>query len=183
MNKALDLQGDAAEAAQQFLAEALKESESAHNRFMLSYRMRFYLAVTLKGIALFGGLAVATLDISQVVLGVVISAAVLFDQLFSNHKKMMAEAIAADAIDRTIRKVKDNYNDQVLDVVQANSSGDAAIAHELLFKLARQSAKTIRDELNRIKIAVAEVNIQYLSSLNIDQPATTSLPRAAGGEN
>jgi hypothetical protein len=176
---AANLKGNAAEAAQQFLDEAMKEAKEAQNSYEQYARLRYYLAVLLKGIALFGGLAVATLNVNKVALGIIISAAVLLDQLFSNHKRMMTETVAGAAIARTIRKVQNNYNDQVLDVIKANQKGDAAAAYELLLALARISAKTIRDEMDRIKTAVAEANIQFLSSLNLDQPVKTVLPHAS----
>jgi hypothetical protein len=173
-----NLKGDAAEKAQEFLDEAIKEAKEAEKGYVLRSRWRYYVAVALKGIALFGGLAVATLDINKVALGIVISAAVLLDQLFSNHKRMMTESVAGEAVARTIRKVQNNYNDQVLDVIKENQEGNKAVAYELLLGLARISARTVREEMDRIKEHVALANIQFLSSLNLDQPATTPLPHA-----
>jgi phosphomevalonate kinase len=124
-------------------------------------------------------LAVATLNFNKVALGIIISAAVLLDQLFSNYKRMMTATVAGAAVARTIRKVQNNYNDQVLDVIKKNQQGNAAAASDLLLELARLSSKTVRDEMDRIKTAVSEANIQFLSSLNMDQPATTVLPHAS----
>jgi hypothetical protein len=170
------MKGDAAEQAQHFLDEAMTEAKNTQRSYERYASWRYYLAVGLKAIALFGGLAVATLNIDKVVLGIVISAAVLFDQLFSNHKRMMTETVAANAVQRTIRRVQNTYNDQVLDVIEANRKGQSDDAYALLLALARMSARTVRDELDRIKTAVAEANIQFLSSLNLDQPSNTSMP-------
>jgi len=174
-----NLKGSAADAAQKFLEEAMNDAKADKTKYERKSNVRYYIAVVLKGIALFGGLAVATLKGNQVVLGIIISVAVAIDQLFSNHKRMMTETAAADAIDRTIRKVENNYNDQVLDVINANEANDSAKARTLLIDLARMSAKTMRDELDRVKIAVANANLEFLSSLNLDQPAKTALPEAA----
>jgi hypothetical protein len=173
-----DLRGDATEAAQKFLGEAIQEAEQARSTYDKHASARYYLALALKGVALFGGLIVATSYFNNVVLGFIISAAVLLDQLFSNYKRMMTDVVASAAVDRTVRKVKTNYNDQVLDVISANEQGDKKRARELLFTLARDSARTVRQELDRIKEAVAHANIQFLSSLNLDQTAKTELPHA-----
>jgi hypothetical protein len=172
-----NLKGDAAEAAQQFLDEAMNEAEQLRVNYVKYAQLRYYLAVVLKGIALFGGLVVATLDVNKVALGITISGAVLLDQLFSNYNRMMTDTVAGAAVDRTMRRVRDNYNDRVLDVIKANQHGDAAGARDLLLDLARASAKTVRQEMDRIKDAVSRANIQFLSSLNLDQPEKTELPR------
>lgn len=173
---AVDLKGDAAKAAQQFLDQAIQEAKEARTRYATYAQRRYYLAITLKGIALFGGLAVATLNINQVALGIAISAAVLLDQLFSNYRRMMTDTVAEAAVSRTIRKVENNYNDQVLDIIKANQRGETAVAYDQLVALARVSARTVRQEMDRIEEAVARANIEFLSSLNLDQPAKTELP-------
>lgn len=173
-----ETKGDAAEAAQQFLDQAVREAKEARAGYEYRGKARFYLAAVLKLIAVSGGLIVATFDVNKVVLGVIISAAIIFDQVFSNYKRMMTETVAGAAVDRTVRRVETNYNDQVLDVMRARDRGDQERARDLLFTLARASARTVRQELDRIKDAVAHANIEFLSSLNLDQPAQTHLPHA-----
>jgi hypothetical protein len=172
-----NLKGNAADAAQQFFSDAMDEAKAAQKKYENHAWWRYWVAIVLKGIAIFGGLAVATLDVDKVVLGIIISAAVAFDQLFSNYRRMMTETIAGAAVARTIRKVEGNYNDQVIDVIRANQQGNPTVAYDLLLTLARISARTIRSEMDRIKTAVENANIEFLSSLNLDQPAKTTLPQ------
>jgi len=176
--------GSAAAAAQEFFNSALNEAKALKGTYESSAKRRRWLAIILKGIALFGGLAVATLNVYHVVLGVIISVAVLIDQLFSNYGRMMTETIATDAVARTLRRVEGNYNHEVLDVIGANEKGDSERARALLMDLARKSAKVVRDELDRIRTAVEDANIQFLSNLNLDQaaPANTPLPKAPAPE-
>lgn|SRR5215813_9182139 len=174
-----NLRGSAVGAAQQFLDEAMAEAKNTQRKYESYAKYRSWLAIVLKAIALLGGLAVATVNVNPVILGVTISVALIVDQLFSNYKRMMTEAAAANAGGRTIRKVEDNYNDQVLDVIRANEANQSKVAAELLVALARMSARTIRNEIDRVQTAVAEANLQFLSALNLDQPASTPLPHAA----
>jgi hypothetical protein len=170
--------GNAADAAQTFLQDALDVAEVARKKYEWRAACRWWLAVTLKAITLLGGLSVAVLTIDKVILGIVISAAVILDQLFSNYSRMMTETIAAAAVARTVRKVKNNYQDQVLDVIQKNKEGNSAAAQSLLLELARTCAKTVREEMDRIQSAVDNANIQFLSNLNVDKPVQTALPQA-----
>jgi hypothetical protein len=48
----------------------------------------------------------------------------------------------------------------------------------MLTHLARNSAKVLRDELDRIHTAVEDSNIEFLGSLNVDRPTETPLPKA-----
>jgi hypothetical protein len=91
---------------------------------------------------------------------------------------MMTETIAAAAVARTVRKVENNYQDLVLDVIQKNKEGNSAAAQSLLLELARTCAKTVREEMDRIQSAADSANIQFLSNLNVDKPVQTALPQA-----
>jgi hypothetical protein len=166
-----ELTGSAAEAAQKFLQAALNRAGAAEKKYRAKAWWRYWLALALKAIALLGGIAVATLASYQVLLGVIISVAVAVDQLFSNHSRMITETIASDAIARTLRKVEDDYQHEVVLVIK-RAGTDAEGAKDQLMELARKSSQYVRTELDRIQKAVEDANIQFLSSLNIDTPTT-----------
>ena len=136
------------------------------------------LAYGLKGIALFGGLFVAVVQSHPAIMGVVISAAVLVDQLMSNHQRLITEQVAVNAVQRTLRRIETDYNDQVLAVIEATSKGKNTKAQDLLSKLAATSTKALRDELDRIHTAVEVADLQYLSALNVEHPTQTTVPKA-----
>ena len=71
--------------AQDVFNAAVQEGEARQKRYNDYADWTKYLAYVLKGIALFGGLVVATIPITSTILGFIISAAVLIDQLFSNQ--------------------------------------------------------------------------------------------------
>jgi hypothetical protein len=171
--------GKAVEAAQEFLKEAVEDANAAKLQYENLAKRRRYLAYTLKGIALFGGLFVAVVQIAPAVFGAIISGAVLLDQLFSNHRRMISEQVAANAVQRTLRKVQGDYNHRVIDVIDAAERGqhDAAervAGQKLLLQLARECTKLLRDELNQIHTAVEQADIEFLSALNVDRPGETS---------
>ena len=140
---------------------------------------RKVIAYTLKAIALFGGLFVATIvpliKLNPIIPGIIISAAVILDQLTSNYRRMLSYTVAASAIDRTQRRVGNKYNDQLIPIRAAIARGgkQKSDAEERLTTLAADSAKALRDELDQIHTAVETANIEFLSSLNLDQPTQT----------
>jgi len=168
----------AAELAQQLLDDAQKSADASRLLYTTHAKRRLMLAYLLKAVALFGGLFVATVKIDPTIPGVIIAAAVILDQLMSNHRRMLTETIAASAITRTQRRVGNSFNDQVVSVVEANEKGQGEAAAAMLTDLARNSAKVLRDELDRIHTAVEDSNIEFLGSLNVDRPTETPLPKA-----
>jgi hypothetical protein len=167
----------AADVANALLDDAQKAADSARGSYERQAKRRRWLAYALKGIALFGGLFVATVKVvDPTIPGVVIAAAVTLDQLMSNHRRMISDTAAANAIARTQRRVGNSYNDQVPLIVGKNNAGESKVAEEMLASLASQSAKALRDELDRIQTAVEQNDIEFLGSLNVDRFAQTSLP-------
>jgi hypothetical protein len=120
--------------------------------------------VTLKGIALVGGLAVAVAPWGTTALGIVISLAVLADQLFANHKRLLSETEAADAVGRTLRRVEAKYQDLIIDVVHENRAGNVELARAMLVELARKSTTALDNELDRIKTAVENKNLVLIQA-------------------
>jgi hypothetical protein len=169
--------GDPAELAQQNYLMAQKRSREAEQHFRLISARRQWIAVTLKGITLVGGLAVAVAPAGTTALGVVISLAVLADQLFANHKRLLSETEAANAVSRTLRRVEAKYQDLIIEVVSENRRGKVELARAMLVELARKSTTALDDELDRIKTAVENKNLVFLSTLNIDHPAETPIPQ------
>ena len=120
---------------------------------------------------MFGGLFVAAVKINDTVttiFGIIIAVAIALDQLFGNHARMMAETIAATAIDRITRRVGNEFNHRVVEVKSAQIEGNAREAEIILTELARTSSKNINDEMDKIKTAVEDNNIELLGKLSID---------------
>jgi hypothetical protein len=111
------------------------------------------------------------------VAGVVVSASVLLDQWLSNHARMIVYTIAEQAVKRTLRRVKDEYSDQIVTVVRlANENGREVEANQMLTELASRSSRILRTEMDRIHTAVEEANLEFLRALNVDQQTQTHLP-------
>ena len=125
--------GNAAEAAQRFLDEAFKDAKTAADTYGKRASRRRMLAYGLKGIALFGGLFVAVVQSHPAIMGVVISAAVLVDQLMSNHQRLITEQVAVNAVQHTLRRIETDYNDQVLAVIEATSK-EKTQRHRIFFR-------------------------------------------------
>jgi len=176
------IRGNALETANSFLRDAQLAAVNAKGQYEKQARKGRLIAYTLKAIALFGGLFVATivplLKLNPILPGLVISAAIILDQLTSNYRRMLSYTVAASAVDRTQRRVGNRYNDQLVPIQTAIGRGGEkkANAEEKLVTLAADSAKALRDELDKIHTAVEDSNIEFLSALNIDQPVQTRLP-------
>lgn len=91
---------------------------------------------------------------------------------------MITYKTAEGAVDRTQRRVGNAFNDQVVRVAELKDAGDTAAAIKLKIELANGSAKTLRDELDRIKEAINKDDLQYLATLNVDSPTQTPLVAA-----
>lgn len=167
--------------AQKFLNEAMIAAKATQSKYERSTKIRRMLAIALKAIALFGGLAVATGWVNQTVLGVVISAAVLLDQLLSNHSRLLSEGVAANAVARTMRIAENSFNYNLVKVIEIRDKGKQKAAAQKLIQLAQETAKTVNDELNRIHTAVEKSDIEFLSRLNIEQTAPVTRLTGASG--
>ena len=177
-NSTTPIRFGAAGVADRLLADAQGSANSAIAEYKNRASWRVAIAYVIKGIALFGGLVVATTPLYPHILGFIISAAVLTDQLMSNQKRMITYKTAQGAVDRTQRRVGNAYNDRVVQVAQLEDEGNTAAAITLKTELANSSAKTLRDELDKIRDAVQKDDLQYLATLNVDNPAQTPLPTA-----
>jgi hypothetical protein len=174
------LAGDAAELAQTFLADALNEAQAAEIKYGRNATIHRVLAYGLKAVALFGGLAVATLPVDNRIMGIIISAAVVLDQLLSNHRRLMTESVARNAVARTKRRVQTDYNARIVPIVQANQKGLPDEAREKLIALATSSTADLRKQLDEIQTAVENSRIEFLASLNVDSPAVTKAANGRG---
>ena len=125
------------------LTDAQSAAIAAKEKYKTHAKWRLRLAYVLKAIALFGGLFVATVKIDPTVPGIIISAAVILDQLTSNHRRMLADTTAASAIDRTERRVGNAYNDKITAIVAAIEKGGGPDAEALLTTLVSDSAKAL----------------------------------------
>ena len=164
--------------ANTLLDDAQKDALRSLVQFNKSADRRRYVAYTLKAISVFGGLVVATGKVPDATyVGIVISIAVILDQWSSNHDRMLSEKVGANAIARTQMRVGNAYNDQLTEVARVRDAGDPARAEGMAVKLATESAKALRDELDRIRTKVAGDDIEFLGSLNIDRPASTTVPQ------
>jgi hypothetical protein len=175
-NTVAPVRSSAADVADRLLKDAQASANGAISDYKHRASFRVGIAYVIKGIALFGGLVVATTPFFPHILGFIISAAVLTDQLMSNQKRMITYKTAQGAVDRTQRRVGNAYNDRVVQVALLEDAGDTAAAVKLKTELANSSAKTLRDELDKIRDAVQKDDLQYLATLNVDNPAQTPLP-------
>jgi hypothetical protein len=175
-SKVTEARSRAADIADQLLKDAQASANDAITDYKHRASFRVGFAYVIKGIALFGGLVVATTPFLPHILGFIISAAVLTDQLMSNQKRMITYKTAQGAVDRTQRRVGNAYNDRVVQVGELEDAGDAPVALKLKTELANTSAKTLRDELDKIRDAVQKDDLQYLATLNVNNPPQTPPP-------
>lgn len=172
------LSGDAAELAQKLLGEATSSAEQAERSFKRQALCRKIPAYLIKAVALFGGLSITVMPGPYVpVAGLVITAAVLLDQLLSNYKRMIVYTIAHNAVRRTLRRIEAEYNDNIIHIVNVNTQPKGGKeAKQMLIDLARRSSRALRDEMDRIHTAVDQANVDFLRALNVDQPTQTHIP-------
>jgi len=170
--------GDPVAAAQDRFDDAIKDGEKALETYKKEAKLAKSIAYTLKGIALFGGLVVATVPVTAVILGFIIAAAVLLDQLFSNFGRLIVYTEAAHAIERTLDRIKANHTHEIIPIIDLNLKPETqSVARRMLIALLRDSTKVIRDELARVKKAITDKDIQFLSTLNLDSKPNTALPK------
>jgi hypothetical protein len=134
-------------------------------------KRRKITAYVLKGIAVFGGIAVAAGlggKGSQTV-GILISVAVASDGLFSNHKRLLIVTKASNAYSRLLGRITHRFNralepileDQKVPAQKAQAEGD-------LGRMISSASEMLFEEKQKIDTAVQEEDLKLLNSLSVE---------------
>lgn len=163
--------GNEVKFSQEKFEESISEAEKKKESYIKISKRRKAFAYSLKAISLFGGIVVAVFPITASVVGVLIVIAVALDYISSNYKSLVIYTEAANAIGRTLTKVKNDYNYELLPIIRINSENNPENTNkvrELVSNLARESMKFVNDELDKIQTAIDLKQVEFLTALNLD---------------
>jgi len=127
-------------------------------------------AYVLKGIAVFGGIAVAAGlrgHWSQGI-GILISVAVTADGLFANHKRLLMVTKAANAYSLLLETISHRY-DQALAPILADKARE-------LGKMISSASDMLFAEKKKIDVALQGDDLKLLNSLSVEGSTTTREP-------
>lgn len=145
------------------LAEGTKLKKEAN--------LRRWGAYVLKGVAIFGGIAVSTglkENIAQIV-GVVIVVAIASDTLLSNHLRLVVMTEAANAYSNLFYKIAANYNNKMIKIESLRNQGKHQQAYEELVELNQEYNTLIYDNTRIIKEKVQQADLAFLKNLALDK--------------
>ncbi len=158
---------------QKFFGDEFEEIEDARKKTSNEALRRRFVAYTLKGIAVLGGLVLAAglvPPLSQV-LGFAITAAVAVDAWFSNHERLLTVTQAAQAYRQTLKKVTRTHRLELAKVIQLRNSGDPTGAEKGLTELTSRLLRQLQDDAEKIETALDAADLKSLKSLALDTEA------------
>jgi hypothetical protein len=163
--------GDSLEFQQNRFKEQYEAAGKAAEKLRGEARLRQIAAYILKGIAVFGGIAVAAGlggKLSQVV-GILISVAVAGDSLFSNHKRLLIVKKASNAYSGLLGIISHRFNEALVPILD-NQKTSAHKAHAAgdLGKVISSASEMLFEEKKKIDTAVQEEDLKLLNSLSVE---------------
>jgi hypothetical protein len=147
-----------------------KEYENAVNEAKVLRREAQYrkaLAYFLKGVAIFGGIALATGQeiISSKIIGVVIAIAIGIEEWTSNHDRMIFTTSAYKAYFRLLYQVAHEYNKGITKVTELRDAGDDEGAKKELTILDGKNADLLYKTTTVLKEKIDKEDITFLNKL------------------
>lgn len=128
-------------------------------------------AYVLKGIAVFGGIAVAAGlrgHWSQAV-GILISVAVAADGLLSNHRRLLMVTRASNAYSRLLETISHRYNQALAPILEhQETSAQKADKARDLGKMISSASEMLFTEKQKIDTALQEEDLKLLNSLSVE---------------
>jgi hypothetical protein len=128
-------------------------------------------AYVLKGIAVFGGIAVAAGlrgHWSQAV-GILISVAVAADGWLSNHKRLLMVTRASNAYSRLLATISHRYNEALVPILQhQQASPHKADNAGRLGDMITSASEMLFTEKQKIDTALQEEDLKLLNSLSVE---------------
>jgi hypothetical protein len=164
--------GDPIAYLQDRFEESINTAEEAAIKLRQEAGWRRFIAYALKAIAIFGGISITAglrQPASQIV-GIVITVAIAFDTLFSNHKRLLAVTSAANAYSNLLSNVKDSYNIELGAILKLNET-DEEKARKQLQTMVTKYMKKIIEERQKIDTALQETDLKLLNTISLEQKA------------
>jgi hypothetical protein len=157
------------EYAQNTFEAALNEAGNERRPLWRESVWRRGVAYGLKGVAVFGGLAIASglADAYAHAIGIAIAGAVAVDGFFSNHVAMVLATRSAQAYDATIKRVRRIHQQELTPILELQRT-DPGAAHSKLLDLLGRLTKQLHDDSADIEEAVRESRLGRLKSLSLD---------------
>jgi hypothetical protein len=142
--------------------EGKKYSQEANTRRVIAY--------SLKAIAVFGGIALATGLEKQPaqVIGILIAIVIALDAIFSNHKRLLVITTASKAYKSLFDRIEFEYNSNLAPIIKTKDQGQIAVALEKLEILNQQFSKSIYDYTTELKKGVDEADLKLLETIALD---------------
>jgi len=154
---------------QNIFEQTLQETESAGKAVSLRAFWRRWLAYFLKGVAVFGGIAIAAGLNKEAAhfVGIAIAVAVAIDGLFLNHTKLLAATKGASAYKYLLKDIRNEHQKKLAPIL-AKKADDLTAAMEKLTELNLSLKDRLDSESKTIDQALNEVDIKALNSLSLD---------------
>ena len=155
--------------------EAYKETEQRSAQVSKESKTRLYTAYLLKAVAVFGGIAIAAglKGVWSQVVGILITVAVAYDALSSNHKRLIVVMKATNAYSTLLSKVRHSYNQKLAPILAISGSDEEATKKQKLDKLISPLIDELHEGKMTIDSALQEEDLKLLNSLALEQAKST----------
>ena len=158
------------EYAQNTFDSAYTEAITAKKRLSIRSLLRRSIAYSLKAVAVFGGIAVASGRFSSDAqnIGIAIIVAVAIDGLFSNHIQTMLVTKAANAYDRITKQAKRAHELRLASILTVKKGKEADESKRQLMALLAELTSQLHSGCAEIEALLAEGRYKALDSLSLD---------------
>jgi hypothetical protein len=165
--------------------EEYAQAEADHKKLSSEAKIRRFTAYFLKGLAIFGGIAVAAglSGFWSHLVGIAIMAAVGIDSWLSNQKRLLLVTKAANAYKRLLKTTRHEYNQSLAPSLKLPET-DPKRGEQIEAVIQEKTDKLFKEQ-QVIDAALEEEDLKLLNYLAMEErprsPGTAGSPRGSGG--
>ena len=163
------------EYVQKIFEDSWNEASARKQEIHRNVRWRKSVAYFLKGVAVFGGIAIAAGLPEQIAhgVGIAITVAVALDALVTNQVKLVTLAKADNAYKYLLRDTANEHSNKLTKIVSLKKT-DAEGATDQLNELNGSLKGRIDAESKKIDLAIDETDVKALDGLSLDRERQSS---------